>query len=102
MPSIEVLSPETVNQIAAGEVVERPAHLVKELIENSLDSGSTSVGIFIKSAGKQLIHIIDNGNGMSREDLELSIKRHATSKIMTSSITNEIPSITVATAVAPA
>ncbi len=72
-----------VNQIAAGEVVQRSESAVKELVENSLDAGATEIAVIIKDAGKQLIHIIDNGSGMSRDDLALSIKRHSTSKIYT-------------------
>jgi len=71
------------NQIAAGEVVQRPESVVKELVENSLDSDATEIAIIIQDAGKQLISVLDNGVGMSRNDLELSIKRHATSKIKT-------------------
>ncbi len=77
---IQVLSPEVVNQIAAGEVVERPSHLVKELIENSLDAGSDSIEIHISSGGRN-VRIIDNGNGISKENLNLALKRFATSKI---------------------
>lgn len=80
---INILPDFIANQIAAGEVVQRPESVVKELVENSLDANATEIAIIIKDAGKQLIHIIDNGTGMSREDLELSIKRHSTSKIYT-------------------
>lgn len=81
--TINILPDFIANQIAAGEVVQRPESIVKELIENSLDSGADTIGIFIKGAGKALIHIVDNGSGMGQEDLALSIKRHATSKIYT-------------------
>lgn len=79
---IKILPDFIANQIAAGEVVQRPESVVKELIENSIDANATNIGIFIKNAGKSLIHIIDNGEGMSETDLMLSIRRHATSKIM--------------------
>ncbi len=79
---IKILPDFIANQIAAGEVVQRPESVVKELIENSIDANATNIGIFIKNAGKSLIHIIDNGDGMSETDLMLSVKRHATSKIM--------------------
>lgn len=79
---IKILPDFIANQIAAGEVVQRPESVVKELIENSIDANATNIGIFIKNAGKSLIHIIDNGDGMSETDLMLSIRRHATSKIM--------------------
>jgi DNA mismatch repair protein MutL len=79
--TIHLLSEETINKIAAGEVVERPANVVKELIENSLDARSTSIEIEIKESGRKLIRVTDNGLGMTRQELALSITRHATSKI---------------------
>ncbi len=78
---IRTLSAETANQIAAGEVVERPASAVKELLENSIDAGATRIKIEIESAGKKLIRISDNGHGMSPEEAGLALERHATSKI---------------------
>jgi len=84
MQRIKILPDVVANQIAAGEVVQRPESVVKELIENSLDAGSSSVFVVVKNAGKNLIHIVDNGSGMNKEDLILSIKRHATSKIYSS------------------
>lgn len=80
---INILPDFIANQIAAGEVVQRPESVVKELIENSIDSGATEIAVVIRNAGKGLIHIIDNGSGMSKTDLGYSIKRHATSKIQT-------------------
>jgi DNA mismatch repair protein MutL len=79
---IRILPDFIANQIAAGEVVQRPESVVKELVENSLDAGADSIAVVVKGAGKQLIHIIDNGYGMDKEDLALSVKRHATSKII--------------------
>ena len=74
--------PETLtNKIAAGEVVERPASVIKELVENSLDAGATDISLEVSSGGRRRIRIIDNGRGMSREDALLSLERHATSKI---------------------
>ncbi len=81
---IKILSPEISNKIAAGEVVQRPASVVKELIENSLDANATRISITVKDAGKSLIQVIDNGDGMSEQDASLSFRRHATSKIKTS------------------
>lgn len=78
--SIQVLSPEVVNQIAAGEVVERPAHLVKELVENSIDAGATRVHVEFFDGGR-IVKVIDNGKGMAPEDLPKSLDRFATSKI---------------------
>lgn len=81
MSKISLLSEELINKIAAGEVIERPASVVKELIENSLDSNATHIQIEIKDYGKELIKITDNGEGMDKEDLRLSILPHATSKL---------------------
>lgn len=78
---IIVLPEEVVNRIAAGEVVERPASVVKELMENSLDAGSDQILVWVKDGGKSLIRITDNGTGMSEDDALLSFERHATSKI---------------------
>jgi DNA mismatch repair protein MutL len=81
MGRIHVLSEQVANKIAAGEVVERPASVVKELLENSLDAGSTRVKIQIEAGGKKLIQIVDDGCGMVRDDALLAFERHATSKI---------------------
>ncbi len=78
---IQLLPDHVANQIAAGEVVQRPASVVKELIENAIDAGATSIKLLIKDAGKSLIQVIDNGKGMSNTDARLSFERHATSKI---------------------
>ncbi len=83
MSIIKILPDYLANQIAAGEVVQRPESVIKELVENAIDAEATQIFITIKNSGKDLIHIQDNGIGMSREDLELSIKRHATSKLIT-------------------
>jgi DNA mismatch repair protein MutL len=81
MGKIHVLSERVANQIAAGEVVERPASVVKELLENALDAGSTRIRIQVEAGGKKLIQITDNGCGMVRDDAMLAFERHATSKI---------------------
>lgn len=82
MPDIIHLLPEYLaNQIAAGEVVQRPASVVKELLENAVDAGATQVQLIVKEAGKQLVQVVDNGSGMSPTDARMSLERHATSKI---------------------
>ena len=81
MPKIKILSADVANKIAAGEVVERPASVVKELIENAVDAESTSVRVEVRAGGKRLIHVSDNGSGMEREDALLALERHATSKV---------------------
>tara|TARA_R110001583_G_scaffold5921_4_gene31212 strand:+ start:4046 stop:5863 length:1818 start_codon:yes stop_codon:yes gene_type:complete len=78
---IQLLPDHVANQIAAGEVVQRPASVVKELLENAIDANATSIKLIIKEAGKILIQVIDNGKGMSQTDARLSFERHATSKI---------------------
>jgi len=81
MANVHILPPEIISKIAAGEVIERPASVVKELIENSLDAKADSIEIHLREAGKTLIHIKDNGQGIEQEDLEKIFLRHATSKI---------------------
>lgn len=83
MSNIHVLDEQTAGQIAAGEVIERPAGVLKELLENAVDAGATAVNVDIEGAGRTLIRVNDNGCGMDAEDLKLSVLRHATSKIST-------------------
>ena len=80
--SIHILDSDTINKIAAGEVVERPLSVVKELVENSIDAGATSISVEIQDGGKKLIRVTDNGSGISRDDIDNVFKRHATSKLM--------------------
>ena len=78
---ISLLPDHVANQIAAGEVIQRPASVVKELLENAVDANSTSIQLVIKNAGKTLVQVIDDGQGMSNTDLRLAFERHATSKL---------------------
>ena len=78
---IHLLPDSIANQIAAGEVIQRPASVVKELVENAIDAGATQIQILIKDAGKTLVQVIDNGKGMSETDARMAFERHATSKI---------------------
>lgn len=80
---IQLLPDHVANQIAAGEVVQRPASAVKELVENSVDAGATEIDLIVKDAGRTLVRVIDNGKGMSVTDLRMAFERHATSKIRT-------------------
>ena len=87
---IKLLDASVANKIAAGEVVERPASIVKELVENSIDAGSTNVTVEIKEGGIQFIRITDNGSGMEEEDVKNAFLRHATSKISVAEDLNDI------------
>ena len=78
---IKLLPDSVANQIAAGEVIQRPASVVKELTENAIDAGATEISVIIRDAGRTLVQVIDNGSGMSETDARLAFERHATSKI---------------------
>src|SRR5688572_31716589 len=82
LPDIIHLLPDNIaNQIAAGEVIQRPASAVKELLENAVDAGATEIKLIVNDAGKSLVQVIDNGKGMSETDARMAFERHATSKI---------------------
>ena len=80
-PDIRVLSETVANKIAAGEVVERPASVLKELMENAIDAGSTQIDVELAAGGRKLVAVSDNGDGLNRDNALLAIERHATSKI---------------------
>src|SRR5690625_2731586 len=90
MATIRILSDRIANQIAAGEVIERPAAVVKELVENALDAGATRVEVEFRRGGRSYIRIEDDGRGMSQDDALLSLERHGTSKIAAADDLNRI------------
>ena len=81
MPKIKILDSRTINMIAAGEVVDRPSSVVKELVENAIDAGAGQITVETKGEGREMIRVSDNGVGMTEEDARLAFERHATSKI---------------------
>ncbi|MGN1146113.1 MAG: DNA mismatch repair endonuclease MutL, partial [Acetatifactor sp.] len=93
MAQIHILDSETVDKIAAGEVVERPASVVKELVENAIDAGATAITVEAKEGGIEFIRVTDNGAGMEREQLRKAFLRHATSKIECAEDLNRVSSL---------
>ena len=90
---IAVLDKDTIDKIAAGEVVERPASIVKELLENAIDAGATSITVEIKDGGKSLIRVTDNGSGIAKNEVRIAFLRHATSKIQSADDLQNITSL---------
>ena len=93
MNIIKILDENTANKIAAGEVVDRPSSVIKELVENAIDAGSTKIEIEIMAGGISFMRVTDNGCGMSKADLKLSVQRHATSKLRTAADLNNIETL---------
>ena len=93
MGNIVLLDELTINKIAAGEVIERPASAIKEMVENSIDAGANNITVEIKNGGISYIRITDNGKGIKEDDLELAFERHATSKIRSADDLNKIKSM---------
>ena len=93
MSKVHILSADLISKIAAGEIIERPASVVKELVENSLDAGATHIELYLKDAGKTLIRVKDNGCGIEEEDLNNIFLRHATSKIQSQDDLDNIMSL---------
>ena len=93
MGKIVLLDELTINKIAAGEVIERPASVIKEMVENSIDAGATNITVEIKNGGITYIRVTDNGRGISEDDLEMAFERHATSKIRNASELTEVKSM---------